>query len=308
MRKSNLIGEIENESVRSNPDLPMLLRKCIALGGQSGSAALREWATQELKGYRGDDELPDYRIVPAVLVIDGATMTHRVRGQQISPAVLPEIARDRVKEEVRLNGPIAELVDAVQAARASGDDFVNFGIPGGSILTLLTNDELQSKGVTYQNIERIYLRAAVTSLVGTIDAVHTNLVELMAELRAGLGHGEAIPDKNLADRAVSVVIHGDKNRVSIAQATSGSHGTAKVEGTAAKESRHRSRHVLGGWNSHSIGGCHSVSRLAPLVANTALPDISPGQGVGPWVRQGDMAKIELNESWYVIRMHVPRSP
>jgi hypothetical protein len=236
---SDLLSEIEREAVQTNADLPTLLRKCVALGGISGSISLRGWATRELKGYGQEDTLPPYRTIPAILALDGATMTHRVTGQQISPVALPEVARDLVKEEVALHGPIAELSDAISDARKRGDNHINFAIPGGSALTALTNSDLRVKGVQYQTIERIYWKVAVTSLVGVVDTVQTNLVELVAELRAGVGQGHALPDKELTDRAVNIVIYGSKNRVEVAQAVAGTGGTAEVSAAPERESRAR---------------------------------------------------------------------
>jgi hypothetical protein len=232
-----LLGEIEREGVRADANLPTLLRKCIALGGMSGSVALREWATRELKGYGQGDTLPVYRTIPAILALDGATMTGRVTGQQISPASLPAIARDNIKEEVALYGPIAELTDAIGDARNRGENHINFGIPAGSALTALTNHHLREKGVEYQTIERIYWKAAVTSLVGVVDTVQTNLVELVAELRAGVGRGHGVPDKDLTDRAVNIVIYGDKNRVEVAQAVADTGGTAEIDTAPERESK-----------------------------------------------------------------------
>jgi hypothetical protein len=245
---SDLLGEIEREAVQANADLPTLLHKCIALGGISGSVALREWATRELKGYGDGDTLPPYRTIAAILALDGATMAHRVTGQQISPASLPDIARDLIKEEVRLYGPIAELTDAIKDARNQENNYINFGIPEGSTLTALTNHHLREKGVEYQTIERIYWKAGVTSLVGVVDTVQTNLagvvdtvqtnlVELVAELRAGVGRGHAVPDKDLTDRAVNIVIYGDKNRVEVAHAVADAGGTAETNAAPERESK-----------------------------------------------------------------------
>jgi hypothetical protein len=239
---SDLLGQIEREAVQANADLPTLLRKCIALGGISGSVALREWATRELKGYGQGDTLPPYRTIPAILVLDGATMTHRVSGQQISPTSLPDIAHDLIKEEVPLYGPIAELTDAIRNARNRGEINIDFGIPAGSALTALTNHHLRVKGVQYQTIERIYWKAGVTSLVGVVDTVQTNLVELVAELRAGVGRGHAVPDKDLTDRAVNIVIYGDKNRVEVAHAVADAGGTAEIN--AAPEGESKARKIM----------------------------------------------------------------
>ncbi|MGD0985468.1 MAG: hypothetical protein ABSA65_16900 [Acidimicrobiales bacterium] len=235
---SRILDEIEKEAVSGQPDLPTLLRKCIALGGQTGSTDLRDWATKELKGYGSDDELPSYRTVPAILAIDGWTMTHRVTGQQISPANLPEPARELIKEEVALRGPIAELTDLVAERRRAGAVSVDLGIPGGASLAVLVNSDIRAGGDSYRTVERVYRRVAITAIVGVIDTVHTNLVELVAEMRAGLGKGSDLPDKDLADRAVNIVINGDRNRVEVANAVADTGGIASVA-SAAQESKSR---------------------------------------------------------------------
>lgn len=238
-----LLDEIERGATQAAADLPTLLRKCVALGGQSGSAALRDWATRELKGYREDqgDSLPPYRTVPATLVLDGMTMTHRIQGQQISPVQLPEEARDRVVEEVQFWGPVAELSDMVTRATAEGEGAVGIGIIGGSALAGLMNHYARQRG-EQDHVERVYHKVALTSIVGVLDTVQTNVVELVAEIRAGLPEPESVPSKELADHAVSVVIHGDRNRVELhnTAATTGGGSPNVISAEPEKESKPRS--------------------------------------------------------------------
>jgi hypothetical protein len=70
-RDRGLLTEIERGALDDNVPLATTLRKCVALGGQAGSIELRRWASRELNGYKaGDDDLPEWRIVGAVLHID----------------------------------------------------------------------------------------------------------------------------------------------------------------------------------------------------------------------------------------------
>jgi hypothetical protein len=75
-RERNLFDEIERDALNDDVALAATLRKVIALGGNVGSIQLREWASHELQGYRGatDDEFPDYRKPPAVIMLDGRNM------------------------------------------------------------------------------------------------------------------------------------------------------------------------------------------------------------------------------------------
>ena len=66
-----LLEQIEDDALDSKKSVADALRKCIALGGRAGNEELREWASRELQGYEQPDDVPDYRIVAAPIVIDG---------------------------------------------------------------------------------------------------------------------------------------------------------------------------------------------------------------------------------------------
>jgi len=48
-----MLDQIERDALDESASVATALRKCVALGGRSGSQALRDWATQELDGYSG---------------------------------------------------------------------------------------------------------------------------------------------------------------------------------------------------------------------------------------------------------------
>lgn len=49
--------------------LSSLLQKCIVIGGQAGSEKMRDWARRELNGYAGAETVPDYRHIPAAVMV-----------------------------------------------------------------------------------------------------------------------------------------------------------------------------------------------------------------------------------------------
>src|SRR4051794_33434707 len=97
-----LLDQIERDVLDEAASLAGALRKCLALGEKSGSEELRHWATVELQGYKDLEvtPLPDYRVIPAQLTIDGFSGNAMVKGQAISPSVLPDFVQERVKNEV----------------------------------------------------------------------------------------------------------------------------------------------------------------------------------------------------------------
>lgn len=231
-RKPDLLQEIEADALDSNSDLASVLRKCVALGGATGSESLRAWATRELKGYSADDVLPAYRKVEAPLLLDavlgGRTM---VQSQTMPPSLIPEFARDTVNTSVHFPQAIAEVAAMIGSASSRGSSSVQLGPPGGSHIVqyinaqMVANDENHQMGLApSQLIERIYWSVSLASLQRILDVVRTTLVELTAEMRAGTPADQAAPSREVAEQAVSVAVHGKRNRVVINQV--GSDGTA----------------------------------------------------------------------------------
>lgn len=209
-RRPPLLEQIEQAALDDTADITGALRKCVALGGQSGSEELRTWATRELKGYNGSDQLPEYRTVGAPIALDGATFNAHITGQQISPGALPEPMCDHIKEEIDLRMPLAEILEAVKTANGN---VVRMNLPGGADIARLMNYEAkQHDPYLVQQITRLYWEVHVSSLLRIVDVVRTTLVELVAEIRAGTPQ-DAQPTKAVTDQAVNVAIYGDKNRV-----------------------------------------------------------------------------------------------
>src|SRR5687767_10222843 len=120
-------------------DVATALRRCISLGGRSGSETLRTWATRELKGYGPGDELPDYRRLPAMLQLDGSNMRAIIKGQSISTWDLPEFARDAAGADVPMTQPIGELEAIVADKKRRGASDIQLSIPGGAELVTFMN-------------------------------------------------------------------------------------------------------------------------------------------------------------------------
>jgi hypothetical protein len=214
-RGSALVSEIQLDALRSDVPLSDTLRKVIALGGQLGSASLRDWASLELRGYVGGDvELPAYRKPGALIQVDAVNPRFQMTGQTISPHQLPEGVRDVVEEAIPLGQPIAEIEGLVDEARANGGH-IRMSPPGAAMIARMMDREI---GEPYQNITAVYWSVSTPALQGVLDQVRTTLVELMAEMEAGTEHDDEAPSAAVADQAVNVVIHGKGARVNVTSA------------------------------------------------------------------------------------------
>ncbi len=226
VRRGGLLNDIESGALDPESDLPTLLRKCISLGGVTGSEGLRTWATLELKGYEGEDLLPVYRKVTAPLVLDGVAGFNRVSGQAVPANMIPDFAREAITTTVSFPQPISEIADLLSSARSRGESSVNLGPPGGQELVALINADLASADPRLlsgtrlppsQIVERIYWTVSLAPISRILDVVRTTLVELVAEMRAGTPTGEDLPSREIAEQAVEIAIHGKGNRIVVNQ-------------------------------------------------------------------------------------------
>lgn len=215
----DLIGDIEQDALDDAIPVARALRKCVALGGRSGSAELRDWASRELQGYPGGDGLPEYRRIAAPLLVDGVTAAAQIRRQQISPSMLPDFAREHISEMVELRDGVGALEALLQHER------IDLQPPMASELVRIMNSESQDP---YQGIVSLYWGVSHAAVRGVLDQIRTALTRLVAELRAATPHDQMVPSAEAATQAVSVVVTGKRSRVSVTTAQASGSATAEV--------------------------------------------------------------------------------
>ena len=225
---SSLLDEIERDALDVNVPVATALRKCVALGGRSGSEKLRDWAVLELQGYKNLDEtpLPDYRVVFAPIQLDGFTINAHVTQQTISARELPDFVHEQITESVELRQGAGELEELLKRGSPDGGA-IKLGLPSGAEIARYMNIELQDQ---YSRIERLYWAVSPTAVGGVLDQIRTSLVQLVAEIRAQMPNVKDVPSAEAADNAVQVVVHGKKARVAVSSAqASAPFSTATVE-------------------------------------------------------------------------------
>lgn len=221
-RHSSLLDQIENDVVSGSP-IADTLRKAVVLGGKARSAALRDWATKELKGYGPADSLPEYRIVGAPICVDAFVGNGWIRGQRMSVYELPKFAQESVAETVDLAFPIGEIEALIRSVEQGDGDTARLSLPGAADLVLLWNHESTVPG---QHIQSVYWSVSVTTLHGVVDQVRTALTELVAEMRAGTPNDQELPSADVTNQAVNVAVHGKNARVVVTSLSSGGDANA----------------------------------------------------------------------------------
>jgi hypothetical protein len=198
-RDLKLIDQIEDDALSPDTSISETLRKLMALGGQVRSTELREWASRELRGYAGSGvELPRYRRPGAVIQIDLVSGTTIMRGRQVSPSHFPKEVRDLLREEVPLGQGIGEIEAMAEQAHERGG-YIQMTVPNSQDVARLWDHQV---GDPYQQITGIYWSLNEAALRGVIDQVKTTLVELVAEMRAGMPDSDEAPSGEMADKEV----------------------------------------------------------------------------------------------------------
>ncbi|MGA5492568.1 hypothetical protein ACPCTG_32770 [Streptomyces pseudogriseolus] len=226
-RAHTLVAEIERDALDEKVPLVSVLRKCIALGGAVDSDQLREWAGSELRGYRGETETPDYRIVAAGIHLDAVAGPSIIKGQRISPSQLPDVVREAgISEELPLRMGIGEL-----EASLAGDiqEHLHISLPGGADIMRMMDHEANQP---FQKITAVYWSVSKTAIAGVLDQVRTTLTELVAEIRATVPDEKSDPSRETLGNALTVALHGSpKARVTLT--TSQSQGDSTIRNADA---------------------------------------------------------------------------
>ncbi len=275
-RHQDLVTEIEKGALDSSTNLADVLRKCVALGGATGSAELRSWATRELKGYGADDEFPAYRITHALLFLDAGVRGGRISGQQVPYGLLPDEIQATLQEDIHIHQSVAEIADLVNVRRKEGEGTVKLSPPGPQELTVLINHKLYEQedpqwralGIPQtQVVERVYWQVSVSFFVAVLDTVRTTLVELIAEMRAGTPAGESLPSAAVADQAFSVAVRRNRNRVIIQQPGPGAFAAATTgRGTVSAGNSAEPESFWRRWMSWIVALATIVAAVAAVLA------------------------------------------
>ncbi|MEU0114771.1 hypothetical protein ABZ137_13855 [Streptomyces bobili] len=253
-----LLAEIQRDVLDENKSLASALRKCIVLGGEANSAPLREWATKELRGYDGTDELPDFRVVAASLHIDGIAGYNQITGQMISPRALPEGIREHVGETYELRTGVGEIEAMIDQAEGT---HVHLGLPMGADVAALMNHSLDTD---MQQITRVYRSVAVTSLRAALDHVRTRLAELVGELRAIMPDDQKEPTQEQVGQALNLAVHGSPNaQVHLVTSQSSGRSQSSIKQTDQSEKPSEP----GFWTTNRRIGAFLVG-LATIIAAT----------------------------------------
>lgn len=216
-----LLRSLLSQVLDEEQSLAGLLRKCLALGAETGSESLRQWARSELNGYGDETVVPAYRVVPTPPIsVDFTSGYNWVKGQIVDRLQLPAEAQKGVPEQFAFRQPIEELE---QLSQIKSVTFTNTGL---AYAQAVWNEESDWR----QQITSLSYKIAGSTIAGMVGSVRTQLVDLVAELCADTPLTE-LPKKEQVDAAVRQYV-GNQYNTTIQSATGptaiGTHASSAV--------------------------------------------------------------------------------
>jgi hypothetical protein len=196
------VDEIIDLAASEKGSVATLLRKCLVLGDTLKNNQLKVWAENELLGFEGkDDELPEYRKVPALA--KGLFIAPRggAINEQPIPSVMLEEHHRYLAETALLVQPIASYEGVTRGGSVEWPP---------NITALYERRFFQG---TYA-LNRAWQDLPASIFVGLIDTIKTRVLRFALELRKDLG---AVSDdvtrlpESTIDRNVTVNIFGGSN-------------------------------------------------------------------------------------------------
>lgn len=119
---SALLDDIINLAIDGNQPLPDILRKCLLLGHELKNQQLKDWANQELNGYRSGKDAPEYRIIPALARGNFVGPFHAQYNRHLIPSVVLEEKHREFAQRVYLLQSVSAYADVLKErdAKSSG--------------------------------------------------------------------------------------------------------------------------------------------------------------------------------------------
>ena len=228
----DLLAKLEHDVLDEAVPLAALLRTCLILAGRTKAPQLREWATNELRGYPSRDAVPEYRVIVAPILWDVRIPYGPVQTRLLNVQELPEVIREHINEVVPLNSSIDQL-EAMAAQSEAQNRNAELAVFGGDVFMRIWNQNPRGERAV-----RMCWSIDPSVIRGVLGQVRTALTEFVVELRIEIGEGDGLPSAEQTDEALRTAINITDSTITFVQATT-KNGDIMPEGprTSIKDNK-----------------------------------------------------------------------
>ena len=185
----SLLRDIQDSAVGTNASVEVLLRQCLVLASRLQNDELREWATQELRGYSAEADRPVYRkrFFTNVLGNFNGGFGSAMRNAGIPQFSVPEQLHDRL-----FYAEVKEGVAQIERLLATGEHTLQIPWPA-DVVGLLQQHPIYDNGMVLMEAWQVIPATAFSSVLSGIrDRVLQFALDIERENPAA---GEAPPDQ-----------------------------------------------------------------------------------------------------------------
>ncbi|MGY2025985.1 AbiTii domain-containing protein [Nocardia gipuzkoensis] len=199
MSGSYVLENLRRRVINESEPLAGLLRTCLLLGAETGSDALRAWASAELHGYAPQDTLPKYRQLQLPLSVDGWIGTLHRSGYSVDSWHLQQEDRDKLQSV-----PFQQSVEELERLAAATNPLQY----KHDVISLAGK---RAEGLPFTRVEQAYCVLSPATVAGIVGKIRTTLVEMVADMTRDVPF-DGLPSRSQVDSAVQVNLHGSQDQ------------------------------------------------------------------------------------------------
>jgi hypothetical protein len=269
---SALLDDIIGLAIDGNQPLPDLLRKCLLLGHELKNERLKEWANQELTGYKTGRGLPEYRIIPAQARGSFIGPFHAQFPSHIIPPAVLEAGHRGWAERVYLLQAVSAFADILKDNSSTQKSLVFHWPP---YMVAYYQDKIMPDFICHSAWQSI----PPSALAELLDSVRNRTLNMALGIKEELGTSFAdlsrIKSGEAATKIQSIVIQntGGSTNVAFAHASLDASGQTVV----AVRDKQALDAVL------RKSGLEKVD-LDNLTEAMEIDGTEPGSRVGEWIK------------------------
>ena len=283
----NLLNEIIDALSSQNGSLTDALLKTKVLLHKIGHQELVEWVNNELNGYPDGGNIPEYRILPAQVLVNASNMAYQVISHPIPLGHLSREQRESL-ETARMNQSLAVLEKLVEKA----DGHLQASIP-------MEANGLLGRGLANgYKIQRAWCEISQASVAQIFVQVRSRLLDFVLGLQDKLGAD--VSEQEIRQRADSFdasnlfnnAIFGNNTTIMV-----GTHNKQHVTNIAVKGDFHVLAEEL---RQHGVGEPDITALEQAINADAGAAEIVEkkfGPSVRGWL-QGMLSKA-VDSSWQI---------
>ena len=200
-----ILRQIQEDLLKENSSLPTTLRRALVLASELKSEKLKNWASQELNGYKQFIDLPDYRRIATSCVGTWTNGFHAITNHQVPTWRIDNPKLVNALEVYAVFDGIASVEEL--ASNPKLNHFIS------AEMLALVNHAVMSGGYGYLEI---HYGVSANTFRQLLDTVKNRLLEFVLELNTSWDLQHSSPTNREVEQLVAVYIYNQVNGGSMA--------------------------------------------------------------------------------------------